>query len=160
MTRLLAALAALCAVGAAGAAAAQTPAAVPPVPEEVKIKFAVADSDGSGGLTLDEAIKGGYAEKRFDVVDQDGDRIVTLWDIGTYLAARTQAWRAADTNNDGTISRAEAEGSPELRGSFSTADRDADGILRQQEHEAWSQTTLFQNTDLPFVVPNIINKRF
>lgn len=150
----------LAALGAASVAGAQTPAAVPAVPEEIQVKFTVADADGSGGLTLDEAIRGGYAAQRFPAVDRDNDRIVTLAEIATFLADRAAGWRRADANNDGVISRQEAEASPELRSSFSSADRDADGMLRQQEHEAWSQTSLFQNTDLPYVVPNIFNKRF
>jgi hypothetical protein len=150
----------LAALGAASVAGAQTPAAVPAVPEEIQVKFTVADADGSGGLTLDEAIRGGYAAQRFPAVDRDNDRIVTLAEIATFLADRAAGWRRADANNDGVISRQEAEASPELRSSFSSADRDADGVLRQQEHAAWSQTSLFQNTDLPYVVPNIFNKRF
>lgn len=157
MRQVWVALAALCAASAAGA---QTPAAAPALPEDLQVKFTVADADGSGGLTLDEAIKGGYASQRFTTVDRDNDRIVTLAEIATYLADRAAGWRRADANNDGAISRQEAEASPELRSSFSSADRDADGMLRQREHEAWSQTSLFQNTDLPYVVPNIFNKRF
>jgi hypothetical protein len=145
---------------AAASAAGQGAPTPDLMPRDVRIRFQTADLDQSGGLTSDEAIKGGYASQRFTTVDRDNDRIVTLAEIATYLADRASAWRRADANNDGAITRQEAEASPELRSSFSSADRDADGMLRQREHEAWSQTSLFQNTDLPFVVPNIFNKRF
>lgn len=54
----------------------------------------------------------------------------------------------------------EAENAPTLKSAFTSADQDRDGNLRRQEHEAWAQGTLYQNVDLPYVVPNIINKKF
>jgi hypothetical protein len=58
------------------------------------------------------------------------------------------------------VSRAEAASSPSLVDVFTKADRNGDGIVRKEEHEAFSETTLYQNVDLPWVVPNIINKKF
>jgi len=130
------------------------------VPREVKVKFEVADMDSSGSMTRDEAIKGGFTSKAFAAVDTDKDQIVTLWEIGAYLTDRSKQWDGADTNHDGRISRQEAEAAPEIKRAFDQADTDHDGILRKQEHEAWAQGTLYQNVDLPFVVPNIINKKF
>ena len=40
------------------------------------------------------------------------------------------------------------------------ADQNGDGVVRKEEYEAFSETTLYQNVDLPYVVPNIINKKF
>jgi hypothetical protein len=143
----------------AGAAPAQpTPQIL--LPNDVLVRFKTSDMDGSGGMTQDEAIKGGFSSKRFGAVDADSDQIVTVAEIGAYLAERARVWAAADRDADGSISRSEAESSDELKTVFNNADRDADGILRKQEHEAWSQTSLYQNVDLPYVVPNIINKKF
>lgn len=156
-----------CALAGAVRAAAQPaptlPAAAPTpdlVPRDLVVRFETADLDNSGGLTRDEAVKGGFSTQAFEAVDQDKDRIVTVYEIGVYLSDRTREWVEADTDGDGHISRAEAAAHPTMGQVFSQADSDADGILRKQEHEAWSQTSLVQNVDLPFVVPNIINKRF
>ncbi len=149
--------------GAGIPALAEAPAETPPtpaVPAVVEQRFTTADLDRSQALTVEEAIKGGYSTETFREIDRDRDRIVTLFEIGSFLAERAGRWQRADTNRDGQVSREEAEASPDMKGSFDKADRDADGIVRQQEYEAWSQTTLYQNVDLPVVVPNIINKRF
>jgi hypothetical protein len=139
-------------------ALAQTP--TPAVPAEVERRFTAADLDRSQTLTIEEAIKGGYSTETFRAVDRDGDRIVTLFEIGSFLAERAGRWQRADTNRDGMVSREEAAASSETKDSFGEADRDADGIVRQQEYEAWSRTTLYQNVELPVVVPNIINRKF
>lgn len=147
----------LCSAAMAAAQPAPTPDLLP---ADVRARFETSDLDRSGHLTRDEAIKGGYAGALFDSVDQDGDQLITLTEIATYLGERTKEWASADRDGDGVITREEAEASPRLRESFSAADRDNDGLLRRQEHEAWAQTTLYQNVDLPVVVPNIINKTF
>jgi Ca2+-binding EF-hand superfamily protein len=154
--RVLCAAVLLC----AGAAAGQPQPTPDLVPREVKVKFDVADLDNSGSLTRDEAVKGGFSSNIFAAVDSDKDGTVTLWEIATYLTERDKQWEGADTNHDGYISREEAEAAPEVKRSFDQADADHDGLLRKQEHEAWAQTTLYQNVDLPYVVPNIINKKF
>jgi Ca2+-binding EF-hand superfamily protein len=144
------------------AAAQQTP--TPPVPDlgpAVRDRFAAADTDHSGGLDRDEATKAGFAVgDTFDSIDADHDHIVTLWEIATYLAGRRSDWATADTNGDGQISREEAARVPSLAKIFTQADRDGDGVVRKEEYEAFSETTLYQNVDLPYVVPNIINKKF
>jgi Ca2+-binding EF-hand superfamily protein len=144
----------------AGAASAQPKPTPDLLPEDVRVRFETADRDDSGNLTQDEAIKGGYSSNAFAAVDSDGDQIITVTEIGTYLADRTTEWVKADSDKDGTISRDEAEQAPTIKSVFTNADRDSDGILRKQEHEAWAQTSLYQNVDLPYVVPNIINKKF
>ncbi len=159
-TGLRLAFAVLC---SAGVAAAQAPRAATPdlLPRDVETRFKVADLDGSGGLSRDEAERGGYdVSNRFTAVDRDGDRIITLEEITTYLAGQARDWASADRDGDGTLTREEASASPTLASIFANADRDNDGVLRKEEHAAWSQTTLYQNVDLPYVVPNIINKKF
>jgi hypothetical protein len=130
------------------------------LPGDVRIRFQTADLDQSGGLTPDEAIKGGYSSTMFAAVDRDNDQIVTVAEIATYLTDRARDWAAADTDHDDVVTEQEAQQVPTLKSIFTAADRDRDGTLRRQEHEAWAQTTLYQNVDLPIVVPNIINKKF
>ena len=146
-----------CATVAAAQGAAPTPDLLP---QDIRIRFQTADLDNSGGLTQDEAVKGGFSSTTFSVVDKDHDGIVTVTEIGVYLADRAREWSEADTDHDDTISEQEAQNAPTIRSIFSSADQDHDGLLRRQEHERWAQTTLMQNVDLPVVVPNIINKKF
>ncbi|MBX3026614.1 hypothetical protein KF840_17040 [bacterium] len=154
-------LAAAALLAALSPARAQTPAATPDLlPPDIRVRFQTADLDQSGGLTQDEAIKGGFSSTTFAAVDKDGDNIVTVTEIATYLGERAKEWASADTNQDGVITAEEADRSPTIRSVFSAADQDHDGVLRRQEHERWAQTTLMQNVDLPVVVPNIINKKF
>lgn len=157
----------LIAVHAAAAIGQATPAPtarrieIPDLSLSLQERFTQADADRSGGLTMAEASSAGFAvERQFGAVDSDGDGVITLYEIGTYLAARTREWANADTDGDGQITREEAERSPSLASVFTRADRDGDGIVRKEEYEAFSQTTLYQNVDLPWVVPNIINKKF
>ncbi|HSQ00613.1 MAG TPA: EF-hand domain-containing protein [Candidatus Dormibacteraeota bacterium] len=147
----------LCAAVAAGQSGAPTPDLLP---QEIRVRFQTADLDQSGGLTRDEAIKGGFSSSAFAAVDKDGDNIVTVAEIVTYLADRAREWSEADTDHDDTISEQEAQNAPTIRPIFNTADQDHDGVLRQQEYDRWAQTSLMQNVDLPLVVPNIINKKF
>lgn len=144
-------------------AAAQTPA-VPKIPDlspTVQYRFQQADTDHSGGLDRAEAASAGYnVDENFDVIDTDHDHIITLYEISTYLAARARDWATADTNGDGVVTREEAAKVPSLAKIFTNADKDGDGVVRKEEREAFSETTLYQNVDLPYVVPNIINKKF
>ncbi|MGH7786437.1 MAG: EF-hand domain-containing protein [Candidatus Binatia bacterium] len=152
-------IAASCVV--AGAAAAQTPKPTIELLPMHQERFGKADANRDGGLTRIEATAGGFeVSERFDAIDTDGDKVITLYEIGGYLATRTQEWATADRDGDGAISRSEASAAPSLAKIFTTADRDGDGTLRREEHEAWAQTSLYQNVDLPYVVPNIINKKF
>ena len=143
----------------ASAAAAQQP--TPDLlPQDIRVRFQTADLDNSGGLTQDEAVKGGFSSSTFTQVDTDHDGVVTVTEIAVYLADRAKEWSDADTDHDDTISAQEAQSAPTIRSIFTSADTDHDGTLRRQEHERWAQTTLMQNVDLPVVVPNIINKKF
>ena len=163
MTTLRYAAAAVLLVAAAASGQA-TPARkieIPDLSPAVQDRFTQADKNGSGGLDRAEAATAGFAvEKNFDSIDSDHDHIITLYEITVYLSRKTKEWKDADTNGDGEISREEAAKSPTLSGIFTQADRDNDGVVRKEEQEAFSQTTLYQNVDLPYVVPNIINKKF
>jgi hypothetical protein len=155
-------IAALAAFGVAATAAAQSTAPTPDLlPRDVRVRFETADLDQSGGLTQDEAVKGGFSSSAFATVDRDHDQIVTVAEIATYLGERAKDWASADTDRDGVVTADEASSAPpSVRSVFSAADRGTDGVLRQEEYDRWAQTSLMQNVDLPVVVPNIINKKF
>lgn len=169
MTRLGAiAIALVCLVSAGLAGAQDAPAptipAIPAIPElspDLQQRFKQADLTGKGGLTQGEAASAGFAfGDAFDSIDTDHDHIITLYEISVYVAARARDWASADTNGDGVVTREEAEKVPSLAKVFSKADRDGDGVVRKEEYEAFSERALYQNVDLPYVVPNIINKKF
>jgi hypothetical protein len=146
----------------ATAAAAQTPGpTIPKLSPELERQFKKADINQRGGLNKIEATSAGFAvEGSFESIDTDEDKIITLYEIGGYLADKGRQWTTADDDGDGSVSRSEASKSPSLSQIFTKADRDGDGVVRKEEHEAFSQTSLYQNVDLPYVVPNIINKKF
>ena len=132
-----------------------------PAAERRPVRFKTADLDGSGGLTQDEAIKGGFSSNalRRRRHRQRPDRHRRR-DRRLPGRPRPRVGRTPTAMTTARSAASEAAGSPELKDVFNSADRDADGILRKQEHEAWAQTSLYQNVDLPYVVPNIINKKF
>ena len=143
-------------------AIAQTPV-IPKIPDisaSVQEHFQAADADHSGGLDRAEALGAGYSPEKFDAVDTNHDHIITLYEISVYLTQRARDWASADTNGDGVVTRDEAAKVPSLAKVFSKADRDGDGVVRREELDAFSETELYQNVDLPYVVPNIINKKF
>jgi|SRR5215470_1856327 len=162
MTRIAQCIAALVCVVAANTVSAQaTPAKVPDLPPDLQQKFRQADITNRGGLTKAEAASAGFiTQGHFDDIDADHDHIITLYEIATYLAARGQEWAKADTNGDGVVSREEAAKVPSLAKIFNQADRDGDGVVRKEEYEAFSEGALYQNVDLPYVVPNLIKKKF
>jgi hypothetical protein len=165
MTRLgrcALAFALLC-LGSTGVAVAQsTPApTMPKLSPELEQRFKQADLTGKGGITKAEAASAGFTfGDTFDQIDTDHDHIITLYELSVYLAARARDWARADTNGDGVVTREEAEKVPSLAKVFNQADRDGDGVVRREEYEAFSETTLYRDVDLPYVVPNIINKKF
>ena len=143
-------------------ASAQTPQ-VPKIPDlspSVQDRFVRADTNHSGGLDRVEASAAGYADENFDAIDTDHDHIITLYEIGVFLAKRSRDWERADTNGDGVVTREEAAKIPALAKIFTKADHDGDGMVRKQEQETFSESTLYRDVDLPYVVPNIINKKF
>ena len=150
---------ALLIAGVAGAQSTPAPT-IPKVPPELEPKFKQADINQRGGLDKPQATSAGFAvEGR----SRPSTTTRTASSRCTRSAAtwpRRGAWTTADSDGDGSISRSEADQSPSLANIFTQADRDGDGIVRKEEHEAFSQTSLYQNVDLPYVVPNIINKKF
>lgn len=168
--RSILAAALACGLAADLAAAGSTPGPAAPgveVPAVVDLSpatrqwFDTADADRSAGLTRGEAAKAGFeAKEKFDAVDEDRDGVVTVFEIGKYVAKRAQSWRDADTDRDGHVSRDEARQAPSLWSVFNRADRNSDGIIRQQEYEVFWETSLYQDVEIPSVVPNLINEKF
>jgi Ca2+-binding EF-hand superfamily protein len=78
----------LVAVITAGAVTA--PVALADETEELKTKFAAADSNGDGKLTVEEAKAGGMRRivRGFDRIDADGDGFITLEQIEAMMKSR------------------------------------------------------------------------
>ncbi len=151
----------------ATAAMGQTPAGAPTpkVPSDVDERFRKADVNHDGRLSRDEAARGGFAvTESFGGVDNDGDGLITLFEIGEFLTARAQEWTtdlgSADTDADQRLSETEAAAVPSIRKVFQQADLNRDGQLDATEYDSYSQRQLYRHVDMPHVVPNIIDKRF
>jgi Ca2+-binding EF-hand superfamily protein len=85
------------------------------------------DSDRDGTVDLDEATKAARAV--FDMIDRDGDGILTRHELSGRLSVREL--RAADSDHDGTLNEAEYLAVVVAR--FRAADGDADGTLTAAE---------------------------
>jgi len=85
------------------------------------------DLDRDGTVDLDEATKAASAV--FDMIDRDGDGLLTRHELSGRLSVREL--RAADPDHDGTLSKTEylALAAARLR----AADADADGTLTAGE---------------------------
>jgi len=162
MTRVAwCAVALVCALSACVALAQDAPG--PNGPElslSLQERLKQADLSGKGGLTKAEAASAGFAVENFDSIDADHDHIITLYEVSVYVAARAREWASADTNGDGVVTREEAQRVPSLAKIFTQTHPDGDGVVRKEEYEAFSEGALYRNVDLPYVVPNIINKKF
>lgn len=58
------------------------------VEQELRTRFAKADTDGDGALTRDEAKAMPRVSSHFEDIDADHDSKVTMQEIGRYLAAQ------------------------------------------------------------------------
>ena len=54
----------------------------------------------------------------------------------------------------------EAEAAPSVGKVFNQADTNLDNRVSRQEYETFMQRDLYGNVDLPYVVPNLFEKRF
>lgn len=145
-------------------AAAQTPSP-PAVDEEVQRKFLSADTNNDGSLSREEATAAKFSFSRsFDGIDADRNGQVTLFELGDALQSRLRGWSsgldAADRDKDGELTEAEAATSPELGKIFKQADTNRDNRLSQEEYETFQRRDLYGNVDLPYVVPNLFEKKF
>jgi Ca2+-binding EF-hand superfamily protein len=150
------------------AAAAHSQVAVPTrqtLPPELEDQFRAADLDHDGAVSKEEARRGRLQlSDQFDSVDADHNGIVTLLELARGLRSSVGRWMsdwdAADTNHDGELSKGELLAAPpSIRNMFKTGGR-ADQRITREEYELRAHRTLYDNTDLPYVVPNIFEKRF
>ena len=127
-------------------------------------QFRRADADGNGWLSRAEAERAApLLAKQFDAIDVNRDGQISPEEIrafrragrsgrrarggaqgtqgtqGTQAGAKFERYFArADTDGDGTLSRAEAErGLPRVAKKFERIDRDGDGRLTREEMQAW-----------------------
>jgi Ca2+-binding EF-hand superfamily protein len=162
--RLRRCLLALCGLTAATVVAAQTPSP-PAVDREVQQKFLQADTNADGALSREEAVAAKFSFSRsFDGIDADRNGQVTLYELGDAMQVRLRAWfsgvDAADRDKDGELTEAEAAAAPEVGKIFKQADTNQDNRLSQQEYETFHRRDLYGNVDLPYVVPNLFEKKF
>lgn len=102
------------------------------------------DTDKDGRVSRDESSKAAVerANKRFDQLDADKDGFITKEEIdsartkmrGEMSKRGAEAWKAADKDGDGAISRAEAEGGmPMMFRRFDQLDVNKDGKITRDE---------------------------
>jgi Ca2+-binding EF-hand superfamily protein len=114
-------------------------------------RYAAADADTDGTLSRAEMQRAlPRLAPEFDVIDRNRDGSVSREELTAHLQtdkSRTRAatadgfaehFRRADTDGDGSLSRAECERSlPRLAMKFDRIDRDGDGRLTRDELQAW-----------------------
>jgi len=121
-------------------------------------QFMHADADGNGMLSRAEAERAApLLAKQFDAIDANCDGQISPEEIrafrragrnersaksgarGTRAGAKfDQYFVRADSDGDGTLSRAEAERDlPRVAKKFDRIDRDGDGRLTRKEMQAW-----------------------
>lgn len=154
----------LCGLAVSTAVAAQTPSPSS-VNEKLEERFRQADVNADGGLSREEATAAKFSFSRsFEGIDEDGNGLVTLYELGDAMQSRMRAWfsgvEAADRDKDGELTEAEAAAAPSVGKIFKQADTNRDNRLTRQEYETFMQRDLYGNVDLPYVVPNLFEKRF
>jgi Ca2+-binding EF-hand superfamily protein len=155
---------ALCGLAVSTAVLAQTPSPSA-LDEELQDRFRQADADADGALSRKEAAAAKFSFSRsFEGVDADGNGLVTLYELGDAVQSRIKAWFSdldvADRDKDGTLTEAEAASAPSAGKVFKQADTNQDSRLSRDEYETFMRRDLYGNVDLPYVVPNLFEKKF
>jgi hypothetical protein len=136
------------------------------LPPEIEREFHASDLDRSGGVTLEEARSGQlFFADRFGSIDQDGNGIVTLYELAAALAGNRRRWLAdfdaADTDRDGVLSEEElAAAPPSVQRMVRGVDAAVEGQMTRDRYESTTMRQLYESVDLPVVVPNLFEKRF
>lgn len=106
-------------------------------PESAAQRFARADANKDGVLSPQE-ISQMVDTRMFAARDADKNTVIT---VNECTAAELADHKAADTNNDGSVTLAEfsahASKSPERKAGFKQADSNGDGVLNEGEAEAY-----------------------
>lgn len=116
--------------------------------EKLGDAFKKADTDNDGSLTKDEAkpLKG--VSKHFDAIDFDKSGTVTMDEITSHLSSIQKAmfakgearFKAADKDNDGTLTKEEAKELPRVAKNFDAIDADKDGTVSLEEIAAFMKS--------------------
>ena len=112
-----------------------------PPGSKLEAAFKKADTDNDGTLTRDEAKALPRVAKHFDEIDTDKDGKVSLSELQASMKKvhkemhehAVQRFKAADKDNDGTLTKDEAKALPRVAKNFDAIDADKDGTVSEQE---------------------------
>lgn len=103
--------------------------------------FKKADKDNDGTLTRDESKSMPRVAKNFDAIDAAQDGTVSLDEIHASMKQKgkemhdrgKEKFKAADKDNDGTLTKDEAKSMPRVATNFDAIDADKDGTVSEKE---------------------------
>ena len=144
---------------------AQTPGATGVPDSRLAERFRKADTNGDGLITDDEARAAGLCfTQDFKTVDIDGSGTVTLFELGQALQRRVSRWLSdrgsADTNHAGQLTEDEEALAPSIAEAFKTMGRKNHRAVTREEYESYAIDRMSRDSELPYIAPNIIEKRF
>ena len=97
-------------------------------------------------------------------LDDWEDRYKYIIELGQALQRRVSRWLSgrdsADTNHDGRLTEDEAARAPSIAEAFKTMGRNNDRAVTREEYESHAIDRMYRDSELPYVAPNIIEKRF
>jgi hypothetical protein len=107
--------------------------------------FKKADKDNDGSLTREEAKVMPWVAKNFDAIDADKSGTVTLAEIQAVMKKMAkeahkrgvERFKAADKDNDGSLTREEANAMPRVAKNFDAIDADKSGTVTLKEIHAY-----------------------
>jgi Ca2+-binding EF-hand superfamily protein len=98
-------------------------------------KMKALDKDGDGKISRAEAAVAPHLAKRFDAIDANKDGFITAEEVKVARAKTASVmFKRIDTDNDGRISKAEADSkAPRLAKNFAAVDTNKDGFVSTDE---------------------------
>ncbi len=108
---------------------------------KLEAAFKKADTDNDGTLTPDEAKTMPRVAKNFAAIDTDKDGTVSLVEVRASMKKAGKAmhergverFKSADKDNDGTLTKDEAQAMPRVAKNFDAIDTDKDGTVSDKE---------------------------